>query len=197
MATNRVNGLSGLSRIPYNIIEYLAMSTDDRADKLFKLLKYSGYDALSKPSLSMDEKLSLIWMYDNELQDKSRIYLTRLVEEPRYEEETIMKLYMYRVVPTNVYISVVLFECDFISGAKTIMVSDDDGYPVSRVEYLTELFIGLLNGIYVGGVGEISFSQDISSTSIASVGYGNNSSYHGIGVVMGVRYSELEPDHCK
>ena len=45
------NSLSALPTIPYNILTYLATSTD--AENLWKLLKYNGYDALSKPNLTL------------------------------------------------------------------------------------------------------------------------------------------------
>ena len=51
------NSLSKLPTIPYNILVYLA-----RQDEIiWKLLKYNDYDALSKPDLTFDEKIALIW----------------------------------------------------------------------------------------------------------------------------------------
>ena len=54
------NSLSALPNAPYNILKYLAQNNEN----IWKLLKYNSYDALSKPNLTMEEKLSLHLLYN-------------------------------------------------------------------------------------------------------------------------------------
>ena len=84
------NTFDSMPFIPYNIVAHLA--NDPVADDLFKLLKYNTYDAISQPSLSLKEKMSMI--YKNQPQQNDyNIFLNRLVEDEETAERTILKVY--------------------------------------------------------------------------------------------------------
>lgn len=71
------NSMSSLPYIPYNILIYLARQ--DSAEDIWKMLKYNSYDALSKPNLTFNEKLELIWKSGP--QEKYGVFFTNLVED--------------------------------------------------------------------------------------------------------------------
>ena len=87
------NSLSALPYIPYNILVYLARQ--DAAEDLWKLLKYNSYDALSKPNLTFDQKLELIWR--NGPQEKFGVFFTPLVEDAICESKCVLKIYDYYI----------------------------------------------------------------------------------------------------
>lgn len=98
------NSLSALPYIPYNILVYLARQ--DGAEDLWKLLKYNSYDALSKPNLTFDQKLELIWR--NGPQEKFGVFFTPLVEDAICESKCVFKIYDYYIHAKELYSSTVV-----------------------------------------------------------------------------------------
>ena len=141
------NSLSKLPTIPYNILVYLA-----RQDEIiWKLLKYNDYDALSKPDLTFDEKIALIWKSGP--QEKFGVFQTMLVEDAICESKCILKIYDYYIHAKELYSSTAVYAFDFLYGGQMSLV-DYEGTPVSRGDLFINRILTVLNGADVGGVGE-------------------------------------------
>ena len=72
-----------MARVPYLIIYKLAMNTDEKTEMLWKLLKYTDVNALSKPNLTFEEKMDLVWtpekVSSTRTQDTFNVFLKPLV----------------------------------------------------------------------------------------------------------------------
>ena len=133
------NSLSALPYIPYNILVYLARQ--DAAEDLWKLLKYNSYDALSKPNLTFDQKLELIWR--NGPQEKFGVFFTPLVEDAICESKCVLKIYDYYIHAKELYSSTVVYAFDFLYGGQ-----------MSLVEYNGITGVQLFLAVNVGDTGE-------------------------------------------
>lgn len=179
------NSLSKLPTIPYNILIYLAQSAD--AEDIWKMLAYSSYDALSKPNLSMEEKTNLIWK--NGSQEKFSVFLTPLIEDEITESKSIMKIYDYYIQPNNLFSSAVTYAFDFLYGGNMSMV-EYEGTPVSRGDLFIHKILSVLNGADVGGVGRLSFSDDISRYDVGKATIGNSRSFTGVQLYLSVNVGD-------
>lgn len=179
------NSLSRLPSIAYNILVYLA--TQSSAENLWKMLKYNDYNCLSKPALTFDEKMSLIWK--NGKQEKCSVFLTPLVEDAITESKTIVKIYDYYIQPKERYISSVIIAFDCLYGGNMSLI-DYDGIPCSRGDMFISTILSTLNGADVGGVGKIGFHDDISRYSLARATLGNEKTFTGVQVYMTVQIGD-------
>ena len=132
------NSLSKLPTIPYNILVYLARQ--DEAEDLWKMLKYSGYDALSKPNLTFSEKLELVWRSGP--QDKFGVFFTPLVEDMICESKCVLKIYDYYIHAKELYTSTVVYAFDFLYGGQeytpdTVELSLSENDIVTSNNYLS------------------------------------------------------------
>lgn len=186
------NQLTTMPYIPYRIISYLA--TDPKAEDLWKLLKYNSEDALSKPKLSLEEKLDLVCK-NNANQNDYSFFLTRLVENEQTLERTIIKLYKINTVPADRLRAVCPYSFDILTGAKTVVI-DYNGVPCSRLDVIEAILIQCLNGADVGGVGFLEYNRELNRACGAVYGIGNNTSYTGQSVVLAVRVSGLDDTKC-
>lgn len=175
------NSLSALPSIPYNILAYLA--TKPEANNLWKLLAYNGYDALSKPDLTMEQKLSLVWKTG--AQEKYSVFFTNLVEDAIAESRCIFKLYNYMIQPTSSYIASVVYAFDFLYGGKMSLV-EYNGIPVSRGDLFLHTIMATLNGAEIGGVGKLIMSDDLSRYCGAKSVIGNSKTFTGVCLYIGV-----------
>lgn len=171
------NSLSQLPFIPYNIITYLALQDEI----IWKMLKYNDYDALSKPNLTLDEKLDLIWKTGP--QEKYGVFLTPLVEDAITESRSIMKTYQYYIHAKEMYSSVAVYAFDFLYGGNMSLV-EYEGTPVSRGDLFINRILTVLNGAEVGGVGKLIFYDDISRYSLAKSTIGNSKTFTGVCLYM-------------
>lgn len=179
------NSMSALPLIPYNILLYLAKNKE--AEDIWKMLAYSSYDALSKPNLSLEEKTNLIWK--NGSQEHFSIFLTPLVEDEITESKSIMKIYNYYIQPNNLFSSVVTYAFDFLYGGNMSMI-EYEGTPVSRGDLFIHKILSVLNGADVGGVGRLSFSDDLSRYDVAKSTIGNSRSFTGVQLYMSVNVGD-------
>lgn len=186
------NQLTSMPYIPYRIIAHLAQ--DVKANDLWKLLKYNTEDALSKPNLTLEEKLSLVCK-NNSDQNKYGFFLTRLVENEQTIERTIIKLYKVNTVPNNRLQAICPYSFDIVTGAKTVVV-DYNGIPCSRLDVIESILSQSLNGVDVGGVGFLEYNRELNRICGAVYGIGNNTSYIGQSVVFAVRVSGLDDRQC-
>jgi hypothetical protein len=187
------NSLSALPYIPYNILVYLARQ--DGAEDLWKMLKYNSYDALSKPNLSFEEKLKLIWR--NGPQEKYGVFLTPLIEDAICESKCVLKIYDYYIHAKELYTSTLVYAFDFLYGGQMSLI-EYDGVPVSRGDLFVNIILTVLNGAEVGGIGKLIFYDDMSRYDLARVTIGNSKTFTGIQLFMSVNVGDTgEVNECE
>lgn len=173
----RFNSFANLPNIPYIIVEYLAKSTLEEAEQLWKLLKYNDYNALSKPNLTFNEKLALIWK--NGAQEKYSVFLTNLIEDAITNSKCVFKIYNYMIQPIDVYNSSVVYAFDFLYGGQMSLV-DCYGVPTSRADIFVRAICSVLNGTEVGGVGLLALDDSLSRYSGTKSVIGNSKTFTGV-----------------
>lgn len=171
------NSLSQLPGIPYNILTYLAQNDED----IWKLLKYNSYDALSKPDLTLSEKLDLIWKTG--AQHEYSVFLTPLIEDVIAESKCILKIYTYYIHAKELYTSVPVYAFDFLYGGQMSLV-DYNGIPVSRADLFVHRIMDTLNGADVAGIGKLTFYDDMSRYDLARSTIGNSKTFTGVQLYM-------------
>lgn len=189
---NIFNSLSRLPTIPYTIMKFLALSPD--AENLWKMLKYSDYDALSQPNLTFSEKMSLVWLTG--AQEKFNVFLTPLIEDAVTEGKTILKSYQYYIHANELYTSTVVYAFDFLYSGVSSLVEYENA-PVSRGDLAINILLNVLNGADVGGVGKMVFYDDMSRYCSAKATMGNSKTFTGVCLYMGVNIGDTgKVDEC-
>lgn len=181
------NSLSRLPTIPYNIMVYLAKSTDDEAEMFWKLLAYNDYKALTKDNLTFAQKMKLVWAQGK--QDNYSVFLTNLIEDVMAESKQIVKIYNYYIHASELYTSTVVYAFDCLYGGQMSLV-DYNGIPVNRGDLFIHCILHLLNGVEVGGVGKLTFLDDMSRYSAARSTIGNNKTFTGVQLYMAVNVGD-------
>jgi len=179
------NSLSRLPLIAYNILVYLAKQSS--AEDIWKMLKYNDYNCLSKPNLTFSEKMELIWK--NGPQENFSVFLSPLVEDAVTESKSIMKIYDYYIQPRERYWSAVIFAFDFLYGGNMALI-DYKGIPSSRGDVFIHSVLSTLNGVEIGGIGKLSFEDDVSRYSLAKATMGNERTFCGVQLYLTVRIGD-------
>ena len=189
------NSLSRLPTIPYNIMVYLAKSTDPIADVFWKLLVYKDYEALSHEPITFQQKMKLVWLYGK--QDTYSVFLTNLIEDVMAESKQIVKIYQYYIHASELYTSTVVYAFDCLYGGQMSLV-EYNGIPVNRGDLFIHCILTLLNGVEVGGVGKLTFLDDMSRYSAARSTIGNNKTFTGVQLYMAVDVGDTgAEDGCR
>lgn len=181
------NSLSALPTIPYNIMVYLAKSTDPIADVFWKMLAYKDYKALSHEPLTFQQKMKLVWAQGK--QDTYSVFLTNLIEDVMAESKQIVKIYQYYIHASELYTSTVVYAFDCLYGGQMSLV-EYNGVPVNRGDLFIHCILTLLNGVEVGGVGKLTFLDDMSRYSAARSIIGNNKTFTGVQLYMAVNVGD-------
>lgn len=181
------NSLSVLPTIPYNIMVYLAKSTDPIAEVFWKMLAYKDYKALSHEPLTFQQKMKLVWAQGK--QDTYSVFLTNLIEDAMAESKQIVKIYQYYIHASELYTSTVVYAFDCLYGGQMSLV-EYNGIPVNRGDLLIHCILYLLNGAEVGGVGKLMFLDDMSRYSAAKSTIGNNKTFTGVQLYMVVEVGD-------
>ena len=181
------NSLSRLPTIPYNIMVYLAKSTDPIAEIFWKMLAYKDYKALSHEPLTFQQKMKLVWAQGK--QDTYSIFLTNLIEDAMAESKQIVKIYQYYIHASELYTSIVVYAFDCLYGGQMSLV-EYNGIPVNRGDLFIHCILALLNGVEVGGVGKLTFLDDMSRYSAARSTIGNNKTFTGVQLYMAVNVGD-------
>lgn len=171
------NSLSSLPTAPYNILTYLAKNNED----IWKMIKYNSYDALSKPNLSMSEKLSYIWK--NGAQEDYSVFLTNIVGDAICEEKCVLKCYDYYIAATDSFIATPIFAFDFLYGV-TMALVDKDGIPVNRGDLFINELLSTLNGVYIGGIGKLMFNRNQTRYDFARSIIADSKKFTGVQIYM-------------
>lgn len=186
------NKFDSMPYIPYNIIVHLA--NDVNAENVWKILYYSTFDCISKPNLTLKQKMGMIWGGEDR-QENYNIFLTYLVGNMQIDAKTIMKLYQYDVNPVNKNIATAVYEIDLLMGQKTAMI-DYNGIPCNRVEVLETELLKSLNGADVAGAGLLTFDTELSRLCRSGFNIGNNSTFIGISMRLAVQVSNNYDTRC-
>ena len=181
------NSLSALPTIPYNIMVYLAKSTDPIAEIFWKMLAYKDYKALSHEPLTFQQKMKLVWAQGK--QDTYSVFLTNLIEDAMAESKQIVKIYQYYIHASELYTSIVVYAFDCLYGGQMSLV-EYNGIPVNRGDLFIHCILALLNGVEVGGVGKLTFLDDMSRYSAAKSTIGNNKTFTGVQLYMAVNVGD-------
>ena len=189
------NSLSRLPTIPYNIMVYLAKSTDPIAEVFWKMLAYQDYNALSHEPLTFQQKMKLVWAQGK--QDTYSVFLTNLIEDAMAESKQIVKIYQYYIHASELYTSTVVYAFDCLYGGQMSLV-EYNGIPVNRGDLFIHCILYLLNGAEVGGVGKLMFLDDMSRYSAARSTIGNNKTFTGVQLYMAVDVGDAgTEDGCR
>ena len=189
------NSLSALPTIPYNIMVYLAKSTDPIAEVFWKMLSYKDYKALSHEPLTFQQKMKLVWAQGK--QDTYSVFLTNLIEDAMAESKQIVKIYQYYIHASELYTSTVVYAFDCLYGGQMSLV-EYNGIPVNRGDLFIHCILALLNGVEVGGVGKLTFLDDMSRYSAARSTIGNNKTFTGVQLYMAVDVGDAgTEDGCR
>ena len=189
------NSLSRLPTIPYNIMVYLAKSTDPIAEIFWKMLAYKDYKALSHEPLTFQQKMKLVWAQGK--QDTYSVFLTNLIEDAMAESKQIVKVYQYYIHASELYTSTVVYAFDCLYGGQMSLV-EYNGIPVNRGDLFIHCILALLNGVEVGGVGKLTFLDDMSRYSAARSTIGNNKTFTGVQLYMAVDVGDAgTEDGCR
>lgn len=171
--------------IPYKIVEYLATNNEN----LWKILKYNDYDCLSKPNLTFEEKIALIWNTEGN-QENYSIFFSQLVENMIPDSKSILKIYKVLTTPRNTIQAVGSYEFDILYGGKIALV-EYNGIPCNRGDVVEAEILRTLNGADVGGVGMLQFNTKLSTASRSSLNLGNSKTFTGTSLVLSVELSDL------
>lgn len=187
------NSLSALPSIPYNIMTYLA--TSPQAENLWKMMTYNSYDALSKPDLTMSQKLDLLWRSGP--QEEKGVFFTNLVEDAIPTSKCILKIYNYYDHPKELYNATVVYAFDFLYGGQMSLV-EYNGVPVSRGDLFVSIMLDVLNGANVGTIGDMVWLTDASRYCAAKSTIGNSKTFTGVQLYMAVNVGDRgRQDGCK
>lgn len=178
------NSMSKLPYIPYNILTYLAQEEQI----LWKILYYSGYDALSQPDLTFDQKISLIWSKDLP-QENFNVFLTNVIDDAISESKCILKIYNYYIHADNLYLAPTVYAFDILYGPKMSLV-EYNGIPVSRGDLCVNRLLTLLNGVEIGGVGKFTFFNDMSRYDLGRSVIGNSKTFTGYQLFLSVNIGD-------
>lgn len=175
------NSLAALPYIPYNILQSLA--TNPNAEDIWKMIAYNDYDCLSKPNLTLEEKLAYVWKTGR--QDAYSVFFTNLIEDAIAESKCILKIYDYYIHADGMYNSTTVYAFDFIYGG-TMALVDYNGVPVSRWDLFVHKLMACLNGQFVGGVGTLQFFGQQSRYDLGRSVIGNSKTFTGGQIFMSV-----------
>lgn len=181
------NSLSRLPSIGYNIMVYLAKSTDPIAEVFWKMLAYKDYKSLSHESLTFKQKMKMVWAQGK--QDTYSVFLTNLIEDVMAESKQIVKIYQYYIHASELYTSTVVYAFDCLYGGQMSLV-EYNGIPVNRGDLFIHCILHLLNGAEVGGVGKLTFLDDMSRYSAARSTIGNKNTFTGVQLYMAVEVGD-------
>lgn len=187
------NQLTSLSKIPYKIVEKLALSNNEG---LWKALYYNDYNCLSKKNLTFKQKMNLIWKNEND-ENKYRIFLKPLVSSELVNSMSQLRINKINISPNNRYSSIILYEFMTITGEKIALIENEDGIPVPRIDYIEQELIKELNGKDIGvGSGYLEFNKELSRNIQENLSINNGKTAFGSVIIMGIQLTELGENGC-
>ena len=183
------NNYKEMPQIPYKVIAALLTEESQSAEDFWKLLKYADVDALSKPNLSYDEKIALIWNGDS-IEQKYNVFLKPLVGSSLDDAEAQIQLriFRYTTMPITRFEAVMTIEADFITNEKTCLVYQN-GLLCERTDLMESLFLDIMNGRDIEiGSGVVVFDRELSRSCNSQLNIGNSKSFYGRSLVMALEF---------
>ena len=183
------NNFKEMPQLPYKVIAALLTEESQSAEDFWKLLKYADVEALSKPNLTYEEKVALIWRGDS-IEQNYNVFLKPLVGSSMddAEAQTQLRVFRYTTQPVTRFEAVMTIEADFITNEKTCLVYQD-GLLCERTDLMESLFLDVMNGrdIEVGS-GVVMFDRELSRSCNSQLNIGNSKSFYGRSLVMALEF---------
>jgi len=197
------NNFLHMPEVPYKIVERLATHTSQSAENLWKVLKHATTDALSKPNLTFEEKIALLWTPDvvnATQQNLFTVFLKPLVSSSLDTAEEQIQLRIYKIInkPRNNVIASIGYQFDMYTSEVCCMVYNEDGYLCERTDLMEAYLLDVLNGADMG-IGSSMFNfynQELSSISRSSLAINNGKSLYGRSLVLSLTYSDVMSGGC-
>ena len=183
------NNFKEMPQLPYKIIATLLTEESKSAEDFWKLLKYADVEALSKPNLTYDEKVALIWRGDS-IEQNYNVFLKPLVGSSMddAEAQTQLRIFRYTTQPATRFEAIMTIEADFITNEKTCLVYQD-GLLCERTDLMESLFLDIMNGRDIEiGSGVIIFDRELSRSCNSQLNIGNSKSFYGRSLVMALEF---------
>ena len=183
------NDYKEMPQLPYKIIATLLTEESQSAEDFWKLLKYADVEALSKPNLTYDEKVALIWRGDS-IEQNYNVFLKPLVGSSMddAEAQTQLRVFRYTTQPVTRFEAVMTIEADFITNEKTCLVYQD-GLLCERTDLMESLFLDVMNGRDIEiGSGVVMFDRELSRSCNSQLNIGNSKSFYGRSLVMALEF---------
>ena len=183
------NNFKEMPQLPYKIVTTLLTQESQSAEDFWKLLKYVDADALSKPNLTYEEKMALIWD-GNSLEQNYNVFLKPLIGSSldNAEAQTQLRVFRYTTMPTSRFEAVITIEADFITNEKTCLVYQD-GILSERTDVMEALFLDVMNGRDIEiGSGIVMFDRELSRSCNSQLNIGNSKSFYGRSLIMALEF---------
>ena len=184
-----------MTRIPYLIIYKLAMSTDDKVEMLWKLLKYTDVWALTKANLTFEEKMDLVWtpekVTSTRTQDTFNVFLKPLVPASLNEatSQTQLRIYRYKTSAINQTSSTLLYEFDVMVNESSAMVYNTSYEMIEKTDLMEALLIDIMNMTDLGvGVNFLRFTRMQGGTCESVLNINNSKSTYGRSFLLALSY---------
>ncbi len=183
------NNFKEMPQLPYKVVTTLLTDESKSAEDFWKLLKYVDNDALSKPNLTYEEKMDLIWDGDS-LEQNYNVFLKPLIGSSldNAEAQTQLRVFRFTTMPTSRLEAVMTIEADFITNEKTCLVYQD-GILCERTDVMESLFLDVMNGRDIEiGSGVVMFDRELSRSCNSQLNIGNSKSFYGRSLVMALEF---------
>ena len=183
------NNFKEMPQLPYKVVTTLLTDESKSAEDFWKLLKYVDNDALSKPNLTYEEKMNLIWD-GNSLEQNYNVFLKPLIGSSldNAEAQTQLRVFRFTTMPTSRLEAVMTIEADFITNEKTCLVYQD-GILCERTDVMESLFLDVMNGRDIEiGSGVVMFDRELSRSCNSQLNIGNSKSFYGRSLVMALEF---------
>lgn len=189
------NNFIPMPQIPYKIVERLALVENSSAQSIWKLLKYATVDALSKPNLTFDEKMDMIWSPDKPNASQENlfsVFLKPLVASALNEAEEQIQLRIFRpkTKPNTTIEASLVYQFDIITQEMCCQVYDAENFLVERTDLIEAYLLDCLNGADIGiGTSFLTFDNRMMSGYIgSSLSINNSKSLFGRSLFLGLNY---------
>ena len=183
------NNFKEMPQLPYKVVTTLLTDESKSAEDFWKLLKYVDNDALSKPNLTYEEKMELIWD-GNSLEQNYNVFLKPLIGSSldNAEAQTQLRVFRFTTMPTSRFEAIMTIEADFITNEKTCLVYQD-GILCERTDIMESLFLDVMNGRDIEiGSGVVMFDRELSRSCNSQLNIGNSKSFYGRSLVMALEF---------
>lgn len=153
-----------MPKLAYRIIEYLV--ENEKAEDLWKLLKYDEPDAWNKPNLTTEEKVALIYP-GGEHQEDYHIFMDFTMDDSVYKESTYLRIYPLNIVPKNRTVAVCSINFEVFTHSKINHLSNY----TTRIDSMVQILLDVLNGAEISNMGCLFFDASRSQNNeVVSIG---------------------------